>query len=107
MTYDLGPSRPEELFDLVDLANRVFRAGRPGDMGSEYPLVFEAPNAEHLFVARGDGRVVSHVGVCLRDAAILGARVRVASIGAVATDPDHRGHGLASRLMDMARAHAV
>ena len=46
MEYDIGHCRPDELFDLVDLANRVFRAGRPGDMGSEYPLVFEAPNAE-------------------------------------------------------------
>jgi predicted N-acetyltransferase YhbS len=105
--YEIGHCRPDELFDLVDLANRVFRAGRPGDMGSEYPLVFEAPNAEQLLVARGGGRIVSHVGVCLRDATLLGAPVRVASIGAVATDPEHRGQGLASRLMELARRHAV
>jgi GNAT superfamily N-acetyltransferase len=107
MAYELGRCRPEELYDLVDLANRVFRAQRPGDMGAEYPLVFELPNVEHLLVARHEGRIVSHVGICLRDAAILGAPLTVASIGAVATDPDHRGAGLATALMEDARRHAV
>lgn len=107
MEYTFGHCRPTELFQLVELANRVFRAQRNGDMGAEYPLVFEAPNAENLRVARYDGRIVAHVGLCIRDAHILGAPVRIASIGAVATDPDHRGHGLASRLMAEARAQAV
>jgi predicted N-acetyltransferase YhbS len=105
--YEIGPCRADELYDLVDLANRVFRAGRPGDMSAEYPLVFELPNVEHLMVARSGGRVVSHAGICLRDASILGAPVRVSSIGAVATDPEHRGKGLASRLMAEARRHSV
>jgi GNAT superfamily N-acetyltransferase len=107
MSYEFGHCREDELPSLVDLANRVFRSGRAGDMGAEYPLVFEPANVENLRVARADGRIVSHVGICLRDASILGARVHVASIGAVATDPDHRGRGLASRLMEEARRHAV
>jgi predicted N-acetyltransferase YhbS len=107
MEYEFGACRPDELFDLVELANRVFRGKRSGDMGQEYPLVFEAPNTQNLRVARHGGRLVSHVGICIRDASILGARLRVASIGAVATDPEHRGHGLASRLMEDARRHAL
>ncbi len=103
MSYEYGTCRPEELYDLVELANRVFRAQRPGNMGEEYPLVFEAPNAENLLVARDNGRIVGHVGLCIRDASLLGARLRVSSIGAVATDPEHRGQGIASRLMELAR----
>jgi predicted N-acetyltransferase YhbS len=107
MSYEFGHCGPGELGDLVELANRVFRVRRPGDMGEEYPLVFEPQNLENLRVARSDGRIVAHVGLCIRDAAILGAQLRVASIGAVATDPEHRGHGIASRLMADAKAHAV
>lgn len=107
MSYEFGSCRADELTDLVDLANRVFRVRRPGDMGDEYPLVFEAQNLQNLMVARSHGRIVAHVGICLRDASILGARLRVASIGAVATDPDHRGQGIASRLMENARRRAI
>ena len=107
MGYEFGHCAAGELADLVALTNRVFRARRPGDMGEEYPLVFEPHNLENLRVARHEGRIVAHVGLCLRNATLLGAPLRVASIGAVATDPDHRGHGLASRLMTDAREHAV
>src|SRR5437588_11057815 len=103
MDYEFGHCRTEELVELLELANRVFRRGAPGDMGEEYPLVFEAPNVENLRVARHGESLVGHVGLCIRDAAILGARLRVASVGAVATDPEHRGHGIASRQMADAR----
>jgi predicted N-acetyltransferase YhbS len=62
---------------------------------------------ENLLVARWEGRIVAHVGICLRDATLLGASVRVASIGAVATDPAHRGHGSATQLMTRACEQAV
>jgi predicted N-acetyltransferase YhbS len=107
MEYEFGHCRLEEMLDLVQLVNRVFRAGREGDMGEQYPLVFDAGNVENLRVARQGDRLVSHVGLCIRDAAILGARLRVASIGAVATDPEHRGRGVAGRLLEDARRHAV
>lgn len=107
MDYEFGHCSPDQLYDLVDLANRVFRGRRPGSMGEEYPLVFEAQNAENLRVARCGDRLVGHVGLCIRNASLLGAPLRVASIGAVATDPEHRGHGIASRLMEDARRHAV
>lgn len=106
MEYELGHCRPDELPNLVELADRVFRANRAGSMGSQYPLVFDAANAENLRVARAGTQMVAHVGLCIRDAHILGARLRVASVGAVATDPEHRGNGLASRLMADARQHS-
>ena len=107
MTYEFGHCGVDELPELVALTNCVFRSGRAGDMGAEYPLVFNERNVENLLVARAEGRIVAHVGICLRDATILGVPVRVASIGSVATDPAHRGHGSASRLMALAREQAV
>jgi predicted N-acetyltransferase YhbS len=107
MSYDIGYCRDGELDDLTELANRVFRGGHPGDMGEEYPLLFDRENLKNLRVARSDGKLVAHVGICIRDANILGARLRVASIGSVGTDPDHRGHGLASQLMDDARRRSL
>lgn len=106
MSYELGPCRPEELPELADFCNRIFRSARPGDMFLEYPLLFHPGNVENLLVARYQGRVVAHVGICLRDAAILGAGLCVASIGSVGTDPEHRGRQLASQLMELARRRA-
>jgi predicted N-acetyltransferase YhbS len=103
----MGACRPDELRELVSLANAVFRGRRTGDMGGEFPLLFSEGNCDHLRVVREDGRMVAHVGICIRDAVILGARLRVASIGAVCTHPDYRGRGLASELMRDAAAHSL
>lgn len=105
MQAEIGPCRPTELPQLQELANRVFRP-EGGDMAREYPLLLSPENAEHLRVARVDGRIVAHAGLCLREVSLMGARVRVVSVGAVCTDPAYRGHGLASLLMEDASAHA-
>lgn len=76
-------------------------------MGTGFPLLFCAENAEQLRVIDREGEIVALVGICLREALLLGTPLRVASIGAVCTDPAHRAQGLASRLMADARAHAV
>lgn len=98
--------RPEELPALGRLATRIFRAGG-GDMVADYPLVFDPGNVDNLRVIDRDGEIVSHVGVSIRDAVLLGVPLRTASIGAVCTDPSCRGEGLASRLMADARRHAL
>jgi ribosomal protein S18 acetylase RimI-like enzyme len=98
--------RLEELPALARLTNRVFRPSG-GSMSAEYPLVFREENLEQLRVIDRDGELVSHVGICVREALILGVPLRVASIGAVCTDPTCRGAGLASRLMEDVRAHAI
>lgn len=97
---------PSELGQLVRLANQVFRPNG-GDMESEYPLVFGKENLSNCRVIAEDGQIVSHVGVSIRDASILGCALRVASIGAVCTHPDYRGKGHASLLMEDARTLAL
>lgn len=106
MAWELGSCRVEELPALNELANRVFRGKRPGNMAAEYPLLFAPENVQQLRVARDGERIVAHVGICIRDALILGARIGVASIGAVCTDPDYRGQGIGSALMEDAARHS-
>jgi predicted N-acetyltransferase YhbS len=105
MAVEIRGCRPSEWDAVVALTNRVFRPGG-GDMRAEYPLLFGAENREGLRIAVEDGQPVAHVGVCVRDALLLGARLRVASIGAVGTEPAFRGRGLASALMADARRYA-
>ena len=88
----------DELPRVVALANRVFRPGG-GDMGTAFPFLYNPQNLEQLRIARVGGEIVSHVGIAIRDASLLGAPVRVAAIGSVATDEAHRGKGYASQLM--------
>ncbi len=55
---------------------------------------------------REDGRIVAHVAVQLRAVRLGGALMTVAGLAEVATDPDCRGRGLASRLVGEAVARA-
>jgi GNAT superfamily N-acetyltransferase len=97
--------RPEELAEVGQLATSVFRP-RGGDMPAQYPLVFNTGNCEQLRVIEADGKLVSHVGLCIRDALVGGIALRVASVGAVCTTPDQRGQGYASALMEDAARHS-
>ena len=106
MRTEVSACTVEELPELVALTNRVFRAAGEEDMGVQYPLLFSPEYVEHLRVVRQGGKIVTHVGVSMKDAAILGCSFRVASIGAVCSDPDARGAGFASAAMEDARRHA-
>gem|GEM_PF-603610 len=98
-----GPrgSAPNELPEVLECVNRVFRLSRDMEptMAQEFPLLFAESNAENLRVIRKGGRVVSHVGIFEMDASMLGYRLRVGMIGAVSTLEEERGKGLASLLL--------
>jgi predicted N-acetyltransferase YhbS len=105
MGVEIRACRDGELAAVTALASRVF-CNDDGDMGADYPLLFAPENQDGLQLAVDRGVPVAHVGVCIRDAVILGAPLRVAGIGAVCTDPEYRGRGLASTLMEEARRYA-
>ena len=57
----------------------------------------------HLrLVARHDGRIVGHLCLVMRDIRLGEALCPIIGVGDVATDPDFRGAGTASRLLDRA-----
>lgn len=79
---------------------RVLRSG--GELAGEYPLVF-GPDAPGSLVTLGeDGIVHSACATLVRDLVIGGERLRIGLIGSVATDPDRRGRGLATRVLEAA-----
>lgn len=57
-------------------------------------------------VIRDQGQMVAHVAVQLRAVRLAGRLVTIAGLAEVSTDPDHRGKGLASQLVQAAVAHA-
>jgi predicted N-acetyltransferase YhbS len=90
----------EELEEALQLQGRVF--GLSADyfrtLAAKDPLF----DRENVFVAKVDGKVVSHVQVFPKLVRLAGAQVWMGGIGGVATDPDYRGKGLASELLKMA-----
>jgi predicted N-acetyltransferase YhbS len=86
------PVRAAEWEQLDDLVSTVFRPG----MMANYPQLFNAENRSNLRVVAEDGKVVCHVGMTQRPAALAGCRLDVACIGAVATFDAYRGRGFAS-----------
>jgi GNAT superfamily N-acetyltransferase len=96
-----GPrgAKREELSEIIELSNKVFRSELSGDMGKEFPLLFSPENCENLRIIKEDGKIVSLVGILFTDLVILGNRIRASLIGSVATDPGYRGRGFASLLM--------
>ena len=104
-----GPTTPtpEQVRDVAALANRVFRPDGRGDMGEQYPLLFDPDRTEQMRIYVRDDTVVSHVGVRVDEVLLCGATVRMACIGAVCTDTDARGQGLAGALFKDAVRYAM
>ncbi|HEX29105.1 TPA: GNAT family N-acetyltransferase, partial [Candidatus Poribacteria bacterium] len=97
-----GPraARKDELEAVIALSNSVFRSRREGDMGREFPTLFCEENCENLRIFLDDGKPVSLIGFTVRDIFIMGASIRVCNVGSVCTDPNYRGQGLATRLLE-------
>jgi len=108
MTID-GPKAvaPEEFRSAMELVDATFRPGQPGGMEKHFPLMLCRENAGHLRVFTDDGRVVAFVGMFVRDVRLGGSLHRTCCIGAVCTDPQYRGRGLGTRLMDDAVTTAL
>jgi len=103
-----GPraARVDELEAAVSLANSVFYPDGSGDMGGWLPALFDRANASNLRVILDRQRLVSMAGVLIREASILGAALRIASIGSVCTLESYKGRGLATRLVEDASSLA-
>ena len=83
---------PDELDKLMDDVVNVVYSPR---MRGRFPTLFCKENADHLRIIGVDGRIVSHVGVMVRDMVINGCRISVGNVGAVSTHADYRKRGYA------------
>lgn len=94
------PVRPEELGQTLALVNKVFRNGVDQDMSTDYPLVFAPGNLDNLRVVSEGGSIFSHAAMARRELREHGCALPVSMICAVATDPERRRRGAASRIME-------
>ncbi len=94
-----GPHHLPELGRLVDEVMRPYAT--PGEgMARRFPLLYRADNANNLyFISDMDDRPISMAPVWRGAVVTGGVRVPMAAIGSVATKAEHRGHKLASRIL--------
>jgi len=98
--------KKEELPSAALLSNSIFRRNSPYKMEEEFPLLFSRGNLDNMRVFTDAGKVVSLVGMSIKDAMIMGCRIHTVSIGAVCTHPEYRNRGLATKLMEDATKRA-
>ena len=91
--------RPEELPQVIELIDGIFRAGSDQHIATDYPLVFNSRHAGRLRVLAVDGRIVAHVPVAPRIAAAGPDRFGVAMIAPTATHPHYRRREYATRCL--------
>ena len=91
--------RPEELPQVIELIDGIFRAGSDQHIATDYPLVFTPRHAQRSRVLAVAGRIVAHVPAAPRIAAAGPDRFGVAMIAPTATHPDHRRRGYATRCL--------
>lgn len=91
--------RPEELPQVVELIDAIFRSGSDQRIATDYPLVFTPRHAARSRVLAIDGRIVAHVPAAPRIATAGPDRFGVAMIAPTATHPDHRRRGYATRCL--------
>jgi len=83
---------PDELDKLMeDVVNGVYNPRMRGI----FPTLFCEENVDHLRIIRVDGKIVSHIGIVVRDMVINGCRIAVGNVGAVCTHEDYRKRGYA------------
>ncbi len=94
---EIGAVRPNELESLLALLCKVF--GLPYEPARE--IFYKDPylNLENKRVLRVNGRIVSCLNIADREVWFSKGTVRVGGIAGVATHPEERGKGYASRLI--------
>jgi len=103
-----GPkaARGREITSAQELGYRIFHEGA-GAPEHPRPTPPEDEVRENTRVFSDGGRVVSVVHMTFRRVVLLGTRHLACAFGGVCTDPDYRGRGLASRLLEDARQRAL
>ncbi|MBS1301882.1 GNAT family N-acetyltransferase [Loktanella sp. SALINAS62] len=92
---------PELALNLADdraIATLMADAFGPDFNGRAY---FRQRHHLRLIVRDGD-RIIGHIALLMRDIRVGGALVPVIGVAEVATDPDHRGRGIAAALLQEA-----
>lgn len=94
-------AKPEEVDEVTRLTDIIFRESRDiaPSMGRQFPTLLTEDNASGLYIAKEDGKVVSHIGIKENPIILYGHKISMASMGAVCTHQDYQGRGIATKLL--------
>ena len=99
MQEDVRAIKADEMEECLDLWEKVFEG-----VGRSYfePYFHGDPwfKPDYTRVCLVDGRIVSAVQICERKVRVGSAEILMGGIGNVATDPDYRGRGYSTRLLE-------
>jgi hypothetical protein len=87
---------PDELDELSELVGKVFN----WQMRDNFPTLFCKENADNIRIMKEDGKIVSHIGIVVRDMIINGCKISVGNVGAVCTDENYRKRGHAWAILE-------
>lgn len=91
--------RPNEFREAMALTERCFGYDS-GGLEARMPHCFDASRPERHAVVKRDGAVVSHVACIPAELRAGNANIECHGIAGVATDPDHRGNGYMTQLIE-------
>ena len=99
ITGTIRPVTPSELSDTTRSLSEWMKTSSDYTLQQTFPQVYRPDGEANLFGLFDDGRILSHAAV--EKVHLIGPQgaFRAGLIGAVATDPEVRGRGLASRLL--------
>lgn len=98
------PARRGEFAEALDFIDRVFRPGQPGRfiLKNNYPHAYQPRYANRILLQRDQGVIVGCLAVHPLTLRLEEARLDAGGIGAVGSDPERRGQGIMSRLLEEA-----
>lgn len=84
---------------VLNFLNQELRSQSDFSIEDEYPSLFRGlPGGESLFIEK-EGKIVSHVGILIRQFAHLHFKMKIGLIGSVVTRKENRGEGFATYLI--------
>lgn len=98
------PARPGEFAEALDFIDRVFRPGQKGRfiLKSNYPHAYRPQYAGRILLLRDQGQIAGCLAVHPLTLRLEEVRLVAGGIGAVGTDPERRGQGIMSVLLEEA-----
>jgi predicted N-acetyltransferase YhbS len=98
------PASPAEFAEALDFIDRVFRPGQKGRFFFQrnYPHAYQPQYAGRILLVRDQGAIAGCLAVHPLTLRLEEVRLVAGGIGAVGTDPERRGQGIMSALLEEA-----
>jgi predicted N-acetyltransferase YhbS len=96
-----GPRAPKsaELPQVYEFLNKTLREGSPWSIDSEYPTAMNPGNLSNMRIIAENDKILSHAlikSLIIKSPTLI---YKVAAIGSVVTDAEHRGEGLSTQIL--------